>query len=49
MSSSPSCWRRTCSIPVSQGGVDDTDFGTREFATLDRDGNLVTFFQWVAR
>ena len=25
-----------------------TDFGTREFATLDRDGNLVTFFQWVA-
>ena len=35
--------------PVSQGGVDDTDFGTREFATLDRDGNLVTFFQWVSR
>jgi catechol 2,3-dioxygenase-like lactoylglutathione lyase family enzyme len=32
---------------VSRGGVDDTDFGTREFATLDRDGNLVTFFQWV--
>jgi catechol 2,3-dioxygenase-like lactoylglutathione lyase family enzyme len=32
---------------VSQEGVDDTDFGTREFATLDRDGNLVTFFQWV--
>ena len=34
--------------PVSKGGVDDTDFGTREFATLDQDGNLVTFFQWVA-
>ena len=32
--------------PVSKG-VDDTDFGTREFATLDLDGNLVTFFQWV--
>jgi catechol 2,3-dioxygenase-like lactoylglutathione lyase family enzyme len=33
--------------PVSKDGVDDTDFGTREFATLDQDGNLVTFFQWV--
>jgi catechol 2,3-dioxygenase-like lactoylglutathione lyase family enzyme len=32
--------------PVSQKGVDETDFGTREFATVDRDGNLVTFFQW---
>lgn len=35
--------------PVSRESVDDTDFGTREFATLDRDGNLVTFFQWVER
>jgi catechol 2,3-dioxygenase-like lactoylglutathione lyase family enzyme len=35
--------------PVSRAGVDDTDFGTREFATLDADGNLVTFFQWVER
>jgi catechol 2,3-dioxygenase-like lactoylglutathione lyase family enzyme len=35
--------------PVSRDGVDDTDFGTREFATLDQDGNLVTFFQWVSR
>ena len=35
--------------PVSKDGVDDTDFGTREFATLDQDGNLVTFFQWVSR
>jgi catechol 2,3-dioxygenase-like lactoylglutathione lyase family enzyme len=34
--------------PVSTEGVSDTDFGTREFATLDLDGNLVTFFQWVS-
>jgi catechol 2,3-dioxygenase-like lactoylglutathione lyase family enzyme len=33
---------------VSKDGVDDTDFGTREFATLDLDGNLVTFFRWVS-
>ena len=33
--------------PVSKS-VDDTDFGTREFATLDLDGNLVTFFEWVS-
>jgi catechol 2,3-dioxygenase-like lactoylglutathione lyase family enzyme len=33
--------------PVSKDGVSDTDFGTREFATLDMDGNLLTFFQWV--
>ena len=32
--------------PVSTGGVDATDFGSREFATLDLDGNLVTFFEW---
>jgi catechol 2,3-dioxygenase-like lactoylglutathione lyase family enzyme len=32
--------------PVSKDGVDDTDFGAREFATLDSDGNLVTFFRW---
>jgi catechol 2,3-dioxygenase-like lactoylglutathione lyase family enzyme len=32
--------------PVSKESVDNTDFGTREFATLDADGNLVTFFQW---
>lgn len=31
--------------PVSREGVSDTDFGTREFATLDLDGNLVTFFK----
>lgn len=34
--------------PVSKDSVADTDFGTREFATLDLDGNLVTFFQWAA-
>jgi catechol 2,3-dioxygenase-like lactoylglutathione lyase family enzyme len=33
--------------PVSRDGVTATDFGTREFATLDPDGNLVTFFEWV--
>jgi len=33
--------------PVSRDGVEATDFGTREFATLDLDGNLVTFFRWV--
>ena len=30
--------------PVSRG-VEATDFGTREFATLDADGNLITFFE----
>ena len=35
--------------PVSAEGVSDTDFGTREFAALDIDGNLITFFQWVSR
>ena len=34
--------------PVSRKGVDDTDWGTREFATVDLDGNLVTFFQRVS-
>lgn len=34
--------------PVSMDRVADSDFGTREFATLDADGNLVTFFQWVS-
>lgn len=33
--------------PVSKDEVANTDFGTREFATLDLDGNLVTFFQWT--
>ncbi len=33
--------------PVSRDGVSDTDFGTREFSTLDGDGNLISFFRWV--
>lgn len=33
--------------PVSRGGVATTDFGTREFATLDTDGNLISFFRWT--
>ena len=31
---------------VSRDAVTETDFGTREFATLDLDGNLLTFFRW---
>jgi len=38
--------RRDVLHPVSQDGVQDTDFGTHEFATLDVDGNLLTFFRW---
>ena len=34
--------------PVSKERIDNTDFGTREFSTLDLDGNLVTFFEWVS-
>ena len=26
--------------------MSETDFGTREFPTLDLDGNLLTFFRW---
>jgi catechol 2,3-dioxygenase-like lactoylglutathione lyase family enzyme len=33
---------------VSLEGATDTDFGTREFATLDLDGNLITFFEEVS-
>lgn len=32
--------------PVSRDSVTTTDFGTREFATLDLDGNLLSFFRW---
>lgn len=31
---------------VSREGIDATDFGSREFATVDLDGNLLTFFRW---
>ncbi len=34
--------------PIVRDGVSLTDFGTREFPTLDLDGNLVTFFRWEA-
>jgi catechol 2,3-dioxygenase-like lactoylglutathione lyase family enzyme len=33
--------------PVSRDGVTTTEFGSREFATLDADGNLISFFEWV--
>jgi catechol 2,3-dioxygenase-like lactoylglutathione lyase family enzyme len=32
---------------VSRDGIKDTDFGTREFATVDADGNLIEFFRWL--
>ena len=31
---------------LSLQGVKETDFGTTEFAALDLDGNLLTFFRW---
>jgi len=31
--------------PVARDGVTTTEVGTREFATLDLDGNLLTFFR----
>jgi catechol 2,3-dioxygenase-like lactoylglutathione lyase family enzyme len=34
--------------PVSREGVSETEYGTREFATLDQDGNLISFFEWVS-
>jgi catechol 2,3-dioxygenase-like lactoylglutathione lyase family enzyme len=34
---------------LSRDGMTETDFGTREFATLDLDGNLLTFFRWKDR
>jgi catechol 2,3-dioxygenase-like lactoylglutathione lyase family enzyme len=33
--------------PVSRHGVDETDYGTREFSVLDRDGNLIGFHVWI--
>lgn len=32
--------------PVSRHAVNTTDFGTREFAVLDLDGNLLSFYRW---
>ena len=34
--------------PTFRDGVASTDFGTREFPTVDLDGNLITFFRWAA-
>jgi len=34
---------------ASRSGVRVTDFGSREFATVDLDGNLLTFFRWERR
>ena len=34
---------------VSSGGVTVTDFGTREFATVDLDNNAIAFFRWENR
>jgi catechol 2,3-dioxygenase-like lactoylglutathione lyase family enzyme len=31
---------------ASRGGVTETDFGTREFACRDLDGNLIEFFRF---
>jgi catechol 2,3-dioxygenase-like lactoylglutathione lyase family enzyme len=33
---------------VSADGVSNTDFGTREFAVVDLDGNQLSFFSWLA-
>lgn len=32
--------------PTDPGGPTDTDFGAREFAALDLDGNLIEFYRW---
>ena len=32
--------------PIKPDRPKDTDFGSREFATLDEDGNLIEFFRW---
>jgi len=32
---------------VSRAGVETSDFGTREFAAVDLDGNLIGFHTWV--
>ena len=38
--------RRTCCTRPRAAAWPTTDFGTREFATLDLDGNLLSFFRW---
>ena len=34
--------------PGDAGAPRTTDFGTREFATVDHDGNLLEFYCWLA-
>ena len=43
---SPSSRRRTCCTRPRAAAWRRPDFGTREFATLDLDGNLLSFFRW---
>lgn len=31
--------------PIDKGAPEDAELGTREFATLDLEGNLLTFFE----
>ena len=33
--------------PTAGDSAEDTAFGTREFAAVDLDGNLLTFFRWT--
>ncbi len=33
--------------PVSRDSVTNTGFGTRAFAAVDADGNLIEFFRWL--
>ena len=32
--------------PAAGDSASDTDYGAREVATVDLDGNLVVFFEW---
>ena len=32
--------------PAARDGVADTEYGAREVATTDLDGNLIVFFEW---
>lgn len=41
------CRRADVLHPVSKESVTETDFGTREFAVLDLDCNLLSFFRWL--
>ncbi|HSE80783.1 MAG TPA: VOC family protein [Gaiellaceae bacterium] len=32
--------------PAARDGVADPEYGAREVATIDLDGNLIVFFEW---